>query len=132
MLELGHEQRLVAELWDASEKKVSLPAAMEKQFFQSHGPTPSYYDNRRAYHRFFMRGKAVLTRGETRIGTFTKDVSRQGIGFLSPVQLLPKEHVRLRVPTAELNLQVARCRRVTDGCFDCGAKFALTNADGEH
>jgi hypothetical protein len=125
MLELGHEQQLVAELWEASEKRVSLPETMEEQFFQSQGPTPLYYDNRRSYHRFFMRGKAVLTRGDKQIGTFTKDVSRQGVGFLSPVQLLPQERVRLRVPTAELNLQVARCRRVTEGCFDCGAKFAL-------
>lgn len=127
MLDFSHERQVVAELWDASEKKVTLPQAMERQFFQSHGPTPAYFDNRRSYHRYFLRGKAVLTRGETNIGTYTKDVSRQGVGFLSPVQLMPQERVTLRVPTAELSLQVARCRRVMDGCFDCGARFALEN-----
>jgi hypothetical protein len=131
MLDLNHERQLVTELWDASENKVTIPPAIEKQFFQSHGPTPTYYDNRRSYHRYFMRGKAVLTRGDKNIGTYTKDVSRQGVGFLSPVQLMPQERVRLRIPSAELSLQVARCRRVTDGCYDCGAKFALENSTPE-
>ena len=72
-----------------------------------------------------MRGKAVLKRGESLHGTYTKDVSRQGVGFLSPVPLLPKERVKLRVAATELSLEVTRCRRVDPGCFECGARFAM-------
>jgi len=113
------------DLWEATPTKVQLPGLAAEQFFDVRGAMPLYHDNRRSYHRYFMRGKAVLKRGKALLGTYTKDVSRQGVGFLSPVQLLPKEKVQLRLPTTELSLQVARCQRLDQGCFECGAKFVL-------
>ena len=109
----------------SSVRQGAIDGADAKEFFAPKGATPSYYDNKRTYHRYFMRGKAVLKRGTTMLGTYTKDVSRQGVGFLSPVQLMPKELVKLRLATTELSLEVARCRRLDQGCFDCGARFAL-------
>ncbi|HEX3600292.1 MAG TPA: PilZ domain-containing protein [Lacipirellulaceae bacterium] len=125
MLELDHGQDMMEELWQATTAKVALSVSLKQEFFKVHGAAPIYYDNRRTYHRYFMRGKAVLRRGETQIGTYTKDVSRQGVGFLSPVPLMPKERVKLRVPAAELSLEVTRCRRIEAACFECGAKFSL-------
>ena len=89
------------------------------------GPAPLCAKNQRHFHRYFMRGKAILKRGTTTFGTYTKDVSRQGVGFLSPVQLMPKERVNLRLPVAELGLEITRCRRIDEGCFECGGRFAL-------
>jgi hypothetical protein len=125
MLEVDNGQALINDLWEAASAKVQLTEPMRKSFFAPKGATPAFYDNKRGYHRYFMRGKAVLKRGTAMFGTYTKDVSRQGVGFLSPVQLLPKELVKLRLPTTELSLEVARCRRLEQGCFDCGARFAL-------
>ena len=125
MLEHDNGQNLMDDLWEATPSKVQLSESLSKRFFAVQGATPIYYDNKRSYHRYFMRGKAVLKRGKAIFGTYTKDVSRQGVGFLSPVQLLPKEVVKLRLPTTELSLEIARCRRVDHGCFDCGARFAL-------
>ena len=127
MLELDHGQKLMNDLWEATPFKVDLPDSLRSAYFSVKGPVPLYHDNRRTYHRYFMRGKAVLKRGDAMIGTFTKDVSRQGVGFFSPVPLLPKEHIKLRVPAAELSLEVTRCRRIEPKCFECGAKFALHN-----
>ena len=74
----------------------------------------------------FHAQKAVLQRDEMKLGCYTMDVSRQGIGLLSPVQLLPLDRVQLHLPNgSELPLEIARCRRVDRGCFDCGARFAL-------
>jgi hypothetical protein len=123
MLELDHDKK-IEELWDQAPTKLS-SEFLSKNFFTLHGPAPIVGLNQRGYHRFFMRGKAVLKRGNTTLGTYTKDVSRQGVGFLSPVQLLPKERVKLHLPTAELGLEIARCRRIDKGCFECGARFAL-------
>ncbi len=125
MLELDDGQKLVEELWATAVSKVELRDSVKKSFFAVHGAGPLYYDNRRIYHRYYMRGKAVLKRAKSTHGTYTKDVSRQGIGFLSPVPLLPKERVKLRTAAAELSLEVTRCRRIDPGCFECGAKFAL-------
>jgi len=125
MLELDHGQKLMDDLWDATTTKVELSDSLKQKFFQAQGPGPVHHDNKRSYHRYHMRGKAVLKRGQSMIGTYTKDVSRQGVAFLSPVPLLPKERVKLRVPAAELSLEVTRYRRLEPNCFECGAKFAL-------
>jgi hypothetical protein len=125
MLEVDYGKKLMEDLWQAAPTKVKLPEACAEQFFDARGAMPLHHDNRRTYHRYFMRGKAVLKRGDLLLGTYTKDVSRQGVGFLSPVQLLPKEKVKLTLPTTELSLQVARCQRIDQGCFECGARFAL-------
>jgi hypothetical protein len=125
MLEVDHGQKLMNDLWEATAAKVELPDALRPSYFGAQGPEPVFHDNRRSYHRYYMRGKAVLKRGTSMIGTYTKDVSRQGVAFLSPVALLPKERVKLRVTTAELSLEVTRCRRLEPQCFECGAKFAL-------
>ena len=124
MLEVDHDKKLIEELWEQASTKVQ-PHFLSKDFFAQHGPAPVLGQNQRVYHRFYMRGKAVLKRGNSVFGTYTKDVSRQGIGFLSPVQLLPKERVVLQLPVKELGLEVARCRRIDKGCFECGAKFVL-------
>ena len=125
MLEFDNGQKLMHDLWEATTAKVDLPESLRSAYFGAQGPAPLYHDNRRSFHRYYMRGKAVLKRGPSMIGTYTKDVSRQGVAFLSPVPLLPKERVKLRVPTAELLLEVTRCRRLDPKCFECGAKFAL-------
>jgi hypothetical protein len=125
MLEIDYGKKLMEDLWDTTPTKVKLPESMVQQFFAMRGPMTVVHENRRGYHRYYMRGKAVLKRGTSLLGTYTKDVSRQGVGFLSPVQLMPKEKVQLRLPTTELSLQVARCQRIGQECFDCGARFAL-------
>jgi hypothetical protein len=125
MLGRDHDQKLINRLWACATATAQLPEAMSKDFFAHRGPMESHFDNKRNYHRYYLRTKALVKRGQAVLGTYTKDVSRQGVGFLSPVQLLPKERVILHLPTAELSLEVARCRRVDQGCFECGARFAL-------
>jgi hypothetical protein len=128
MLEFNHDPKPLEDLWQSTVKKVEMSDSMKAEFFSVTG-APLFFDNRRTYHRYQMRGKAVLQRGDAMLGTYTKDVSRQGIAFLSPVPLLPKEHVKLRMPNTELGLEVTRCRRIEPDCFECGAKFSLQRSD---
>jgi hypothetical protein len=125
MLGRGHEQQLIADLWEMAEPKVELPFSLKDGFLESHGPLSAYFDDKRSFQRFFLRGKAVLKRRGSLMGAFTKDVSRQGVGFFSPVQLMPREKVQLTLASAELTLEVSRCRRLDKACFDCGGRFAL-------
>lgn len=124
MLEFDNGQKLMDELWEMVEAKVS-PDLLGADFYAAHGPAHGHNENQRAYHRYFMRGKAILKREKSIVGGYTKDVSRQGVGFLSPVQLMPKERVKLRLPVVELGLEVTRCRRIGKDCFECGGKFVL-------
>ena len=125
MLAVDNGENLIDELWETAAAKVALPEALKGEYFAVRGAEPVFHDNRRSFHRYYMRGKAVLNRGKKLLGVYTKDVSRQGVAFLSPVPLLPKERVKLQLPTVELSLDVTRCRRIEAACFECGGKFAL-------
>jgi hypothetical protein len=130
MLDLSDDQSVIDVTWDKVELKPCLPDGLDA-FFVKYGPTPTRAGCRRAYLRFYLRGKAILQRQDTYMGVYTADASRQGLGFLSPVQLLPKERCRIRLPkTKEFQIEIVRCRRVADHCYECGAMFVLGTMNG--
>ncbi len=125
MLGLSDEQNVIALAWDRVEQKTCLPEHL-RDFFDLAGPVPAQPGCRRAYQRFYLRGKAILRHHETFLGVYTVDASRQGLCFLSPIQMFPKARCRIRLPkTKEFQIQIVRCRRIDDGCFECGAVFVL-------
>jgi hypothetical protein len=125
MLDICDDQGLMAAAWDKVELKPNLPKEMT-DFFDQHGTLQARPGCRRAYLRFYLRSQAILQRGEIFMGVYTSDASRQGLCFLSPVQLLPKERCRIRLPkTKDFQIEVVRCRRLDEGCYECGAIFVL-------
>jgi PilZ domain len=128
------QKGLVDEMWQSAKIRVKLPMLTAKYFFEPKGPMPNHYSSRRSFHRYYMRSKAVLIQGETVYGAYTTDVSRQGVGFLSPRQLMPKEKWTLKLPNgSQYELLVTRCHRESENCFACGGRFATTTtttADG--
>jgi PilZ domain len=123
MLDLGHDQRVGDAFWNQVELTARIPAQMT-DFFQREGPLPTRVGCRRAYPRFYMRGKAILRWDEKYLGVYTVDASRSGIRFFSPIQLLPKVRVHLRLPKVqEFQVEVVRCCRLDECCYDCGAVF---------
>jgi hypothetical protein len=125
MLDLSNDEDVMQLAWDKVELKASLPDEM-KDFYDQHGPVPARPGCRRAYIRFYLRGKGILQWNNTFFGVITADASRQGLRFMSPVQLLPKERCRIRLPkTKEFQIEIVRCRRVGEGCYECGAMFVL-------
>jgi len=125
MLDISNDQGVIQVDWESLELKARLPDEM-KDFFDQHGAVPTQPGCRRAYHRFFLRGKGILQRQDGYLGVITADASRQGLRFMSPVQLLPKERCRIRLPrTKEFQIEIVRCRRVAELCYECGAMFVL-------
>lgn len=125
MLDLGNDQSVIDIEWEQVELKPCLPDEM-RDFFEQHGTLQARPGCRRAYLRFYVRSKAILHRQEASMGVYTADASRQGLCFLSPVQLLPKERCRIRLPkTKEFQIEIVRCRRIGEGCYECGAIFVL-------
>jgi hypothetical protein len=125
MLDVSDDQSLMQIAWEKVDKKAVLPADLHN-FFDQYGSIASRPGCRRAYNRFYIRGQAILQRNETYLGVYTADASRQGICFFSPVQILPKERCRIRLPrTKDFQIEVVRCRRVADDCYECGAMFVL-------
>ena len=92
------------------------------------GPYEVMPDSRRSYHRFFLRGIAVLRYGGIEYAGYSKDLSRMGIGFYSPIQLYPGDLLSIEVPGKEvLNLEVTRCVRIRERCYECGSHFASSS-----
>ena len=125
MLDISNDEDVMQIAWEKVELKASLPDEMT-DFYDQHGAVPARPGCRRAYLRFFLRGKGILQRKDSYLGVLTADASRQGLKFLSPVQLLPKERCRIRLPkTKEFQIEIVRCRRMDEGCYECGALFVL-------
>jgi PilZ domain len=125
MLDISNDEDLMDIAWEKAELKANLPDEMVN-FYDQHGAVPAWPGCRRAYLRFFLRGKGILQRNGANLGVLTADASRQGLKFLSPIQLFPKERCRIRLPkTKEFQIEIVRCRRIEEGCYECGAMFVL-------
>ena len=123
MLDLSHEPNVSGLPWESAELAARLPGKMT-DFFEKEGPLPVRLNCRRAYRRFYLRGKAILRCGNDTYGVYTVDASRMGIGFFAPIQLLPKLHVMLQLPNVkEFEVEVVRCCRLEQNCYHCGAIF---------
>ncbi|BBO35205.1 PilZ domain-containing protein [Lacipirellula parvula] len=113
----------------SAQARVELSAEEAHAFFSLKGPMGRRDDNRRAFHRFFMRSEAVLLGDGFVYAVYTCDISRQGIGFLSPRQLLPHQKCKLELPNgSRFDVLIKRCRRENDNCFVCGARFTSAKA----
>jgi len=125
MLGIRHEIDVIAALWRGADACTELPPPLTaRSFFELKGPMPLQFGSRRSYHRFYLRSKAILIQGSRRYGVYTTDISRQGIGILSPQQLMPNEKWTLKLTNGgEYALRVQRCRQESENCFTCGARF---------
>ncbi len=103
-------------------------------YFQDRGEVGSYADDERNNQRLKIRTHGVLwfdqslpfcPRTKDPVGIYTRDFSRNGIGFLAPFQVYPEEQVRIVLPTFWVQLAVVRARRITSRCYELGAKLTL-------
>ena len=67
---------------------------------------------------------AIVIDGDQQHAAYAKDVSKCGLGFYSPVHLLPRTVIRLWVPgRALLRLRITRCRRLGERTYECGSVY---------
>jgi hypothetical protein len=125
MLELSPEQNQIDVAWELVEAKTRLPEKWHN-FFEQLGLAPHHSGCRRAYQRYFIRGKAILRCRDSCFGVYSADASRGGIRFLAPMEMQIGERARIRLPnTKEFQVEIVRCRHMEDCCYDCGAIFVL-------
>jgi hypothetical protein len=98
-------------------------------YFEQRGEATVYDRDARASKRLLARTYAVLWfqntlsfchRSPQPVGIYSRDFSRQGVGFLAPMQLFPEEQVRIALPTLCVDVKVTRARRITSHCFEIG------------
>ena len=126
MLDLGNTRELIEYHWNSLSLRSELPGS-EKEYWNRSGPVQVQVDTQRRYNRIYLRGIGILHCEERDLAVFVKDLSRMGIGFYSPVQLFPCDCVGLQLPGKKLlDLQITRCLRIRDRCFECGSVFGFS------
>lgn len=108
-------------------------------FLARHGMLLARDDDRRHFARLYYRRPACFELTTTlpafvrrceSINTYSCDISREGIAFLSPYELYPREVIALKIDGLSWKqLVVVRCRRLAKCCFEIGAKG--NSADNE-
>lgn len=125
MLDVGNEAELSLAEWQAVPSRAALPCSWAEYVGREAGDRIRA-DSRRRYARAPMCGIGVLSVGSIQHAVFTKDISRMGVGFYSPVNLFPRTLVELRLSGGRrLRLSVVRCRRLAQKCYEIGALFEL-------
>ncbi len=126
MQELSPAQEALAHDWDLTELQAVLPPNELEEFCEPVGMMTRQSNCRRAFPRFFVRGKAILRYEGRMLGIYSADASRGGVRFLAPIDLTLGCRATIRVPnTKEFQIEIVRSTRINDNCFDCGAVFAL-------
>lgn len=128
MLEVDYSTQF-GKLIETIDWSIELPVEWS-DYFEQRGEVPSYADDERHNRRLKVRAYGALwfektlpsfQRASEPVGVYTRDFSRQGVGFLSPVEIYPEEQVRIALPTFWMQLHVVRTRRITSKCFEVGA-----------
>ncbi len=124
MLDLGHDAGVSGFNWESIPLRAALPLT-EDDFWKSRGPVPVRAGCRRSFARLHLRRQAILRLADgTMLAGYTTDISRKGLGLLSPVQLFPKDGVVVRVAgSRDIRVDIVRCRRLAPGSYACGAVF---------
>lgn len=126
MLELSDATE-ISDLWESLPSKAILPTTPD-EFFGKSGPTQTAH-TKRAYERHYLRCQAIMERKLETHACYMRDCSRIGMGLISPVQLFPREHVWLRLKDNRCyTLEVIRCRRLSENCYECGTIFVLNRS----
>lgn len=105
------------------ENAVEIPVEQD-DFFNRTGALPLTFDDQRQFRRSYFRKRAILQHGGELARIYTLDLSRGGLAFLHVKQLFPLDQVSVWLESLLcLRVEVARCRRIEDCCFECGARL---------
>jgi hypothetical protein len=124
MLDFGDPTNAFDQFWCRLPQRATLIEEMRAELARR-GLTPTAPGDRRRHPRFYFWRRAVLVRGPDRTyAAYTMNLSKSGLRVLSPEQIFPCEQVQLMLEMGkEFTLEIRRCRRLAENCYECGAKF---------
>jgi PilZ domain len=117
----NHDSVTFDEAWTQLPVRAAVPS---KDYLEVTGPAPAHPNERRRFVRFRCRGRAILEKDAQSMAAYTADISRSGMGIISPVQLFPHERVQVTTVRQKLPMIVIWCLRLGKDCYQCGCRFA--------
>jgi hypothetical protein len=101
------------------------------------GVLPTTPNDDRRFSRRYLRAEAICETSQSLPAierrhefnkVYLKDISRNGIGFITARELYPEEQVVMWTRVGKFNCSVARCRKHNDRCFEIGATIVVDSA----
>ena len=118
--------------WEELECRIVVPRQYVSDFHKE-GALHTMQGDGRRFPRFHYHVRGVLhcrqtfpamPRREERYLVLTKNLSRCGLSFLHEQQLFPHERMALNLAGGKhVDIEVARCKKHNDRCFEIGAVF---------
>lgn len=117
------DEKTLDEIWQKLDSKAALVTDLDE--FLSKSGMKSAIETR-DYMRYYFRCRGIIQSEAKYHGVFMRDCSRSGMGFFSPIQLFPREHIQLWTDRKRCyQLEITRCRRIQANCYKCGAIYLL-------
>ena len=124
-------REIIDQLWDSLGCKIALPKG-EEEYLREKESTPAVYLERRRFHRFNFRQRAIMEKDGVPFAIYTKDISREPLGFLHAEQLFPCECVTVCLRNGRrLPLEIVRCRRLAEHCYECCGTYAKDSPENQ-
>lgn len=112
------------QMWNGLPSRAALPCD-QAEYFAARGIAGATSESRRQYVRVHMREIAVLACGDQCHAIYTKDASPKGVCLITPVQFFPQDRFRVLLgDQGVLELELRRCHRIGQHCYECGTTFA--------
>jgi hypothetical protein len=121
------------------QSEVSLPESW-RQLRRDDQPRPSIPGDWRQYPRWtlpavaamrYVKPLLALKRSDSWFAVYSVDVSRNGVCFLHLEQAYPTEQLQLLfADERKLFVEVMRCRRLQEKCYEVGARFVSASVPG--
>lgn len=127
-----------AALIRAIDWRIRLPPEWDV-FFHEKGIASSCHADPRRHQRMNVRTPGLLwferplpafPRDRSPVGIYTRDLSRRGLGLVTPMQLYPEEIIRAVLTTFWVEVRVVSCRRVSEACYIAGTELISQHAPG--
>lgn len=123
MLDIGDVAKLSEQVWLRLTSRVELPEKLAADMRNVAGNS-LYTECKRQYARRTFHKPVIVIDGKNHHACFSKDLSRTGLGFYSPINFLPKKLIRMWLPNGEVLLvRITRCRRLGERCYEIGSRF---------
>jgi hypothetical protein len=125
MLDVDDEEAIKRH-WASLASRTRLPVTWDR-YVRDRPVDRVVCNTRRRFARAAVRSIGILIAGGVAHAVYLKDISRLGIGFYAPLNLLPCKTITLLLPGKKpLQMRTTRCRRLGEQYYECGAKFDLS------
>jgi hypothetical protein len=128
MLDQCHDARVNESAWDQIESRVLLPRDLYAKLLVRQPDSTCCAPDHRTHPRYDLLAKVIVHYGQTKLGCYVSDLSRNGVRVFSPIEITPPELIVIAVANrVAMRYEITRCRFIDRSCYECGGRLLRKN-----